>query len=268
MLPLSIPSSNVVKDTAKTIMKKRPLASVIICLFLVAVFFANEFIFSGMLAIVFGKRVLLKIAVAILLFITIFWPVFMGAIRYFWVAVEQKECGIDEVFYYFSSFLRYKKAVKTVTLLLLKVFLIGVVALIPCMVSSLFEHSWIYNTLKSDVPLWSANLQLITDFLKIAGIAVTFWLSLKFYLVPIVAVMDENLALMDAIHISEMISKQSLSAFSGLIISFLGWFLLSLLGIPIVYTLPYFLISYVVHCRFAIVNYNLNLEQVSGWQNE
>jgi uncharacterized membrane protein len=60
-----------------------------------------------------------------------------------------------------------------------------------------------------------------------------------------------------------MISKHSSGAFASLILSFFGWFLLSLFGIPLVYTLPYFLISYVVHCRFAIVNYNLNLEQVS-----
>ena len=76
--------------------------------------------------------------------------------------------------------------------------------------------------------------------------------------------MDESLYLMEAMHISEMISKQSISAFASLVVSFIGWFLLSLLGLPLVYTLPFFLISYVVHSRFAIVNYNLNLQRVSG----
>ena len=268
MLPLSIPSSSVVKDTAKTIMKRSPASTVIVCLFLLATFFTTQILLSGMLELLFSESIILKILTRLLLFITVFWPVFMGTIRYFWVLTEQKEYEINAVFYYFSSLIRYKRALKTVVLLVLRVFLIGFICLIPCMISSLFEHSWIYTTLNSDVPLWSANLQLITDFLKIAGIILTICISLKYYLVPIVAVMDENLYLMETVHISEMISKQSLSAFANLIVSFFGWFLLSLLGIPIVYTLPYFLICYVVHCRYAIVNYNLNLERVSRWQNE
>ncbi len=263
MLPFSIPTSSVVKNTAKTIMKRSPVSSVIICLFLLVAFFLTQLVFTGMLSLLLGKSLLLKTVAFLLLFIAIFSPIFMGTIRYFWVLTEQKEYSLEAVFYFFSSLSRYKRAVKTAVLVLLRVFLIGFLCLIPCMISSLLEHSWIYTTLNSEVPLWSANLQLITDFLKIAGIIVTVCLSLKYYLVPIVAVMDESLYLMEAIHISEMISKQSLSAFAGLIVSFFGWFLLSLLGIPLIYTLPYFLISYVVHSRFAIVNYNLNLEQVS-----
>ena len=263
MLPFSIPTSSVVKNTAKTIMKRNPLSSVIICLFLLVTFFVTQLLFTGILSQLLGKSIFLKIGAFFLLVITVFWPVFMGTIRYFWVLTEQKEYFLEAVFYYFSSMKRYKRAVKTAGLLLLRVFLIGFISLIPCLISSLFEHSWIYTTLNSDVPLWSANLQLITDFLKLAGIIVTVCLSLKYYLVPIVAVMDENLYLMETIHISEMISKHSLGAFASLMWSFTGWFLLSLLGIPLVYTLPYFLICYVVHSRFAIVNYNLNLEQVS-----
>lgn len=263
MLPFSIPTSNVVKNTAKTIIKRNPVSIMVMSLLLLVVFFITQLLFAGILSPIFSESRIIKVIILFLLFASVFWPIFMGALRCFWVLTEQQEFDIGSVFYYFSSFNRYKRAVKTVMLLALRVFLIGFICLIPCLISSLFEHSWIYTTLNSDVPLWSVNLQLITDFLKIAGIILTVCISFKYYLTPIVAVMDESLYLMETIHISKMISKHSSGAFASLILSFFGWFLLSLFGIPLVYTLPYFLISYVVHCRFAIVNYNLNLEQVS-----
>lgn len=262
MLPLEIPSSNVVKNTAKTIMKRSPSSTVIICIFLFVTFFVTQILFTGMLELLFSENPLLRTIVSLIIFTTVFWPIFMGTIRHFWILTEQKEYDIETVFYFFSSFSRYKRAVKTVILIAMRVFLIGFICLLPCLISSLFEHSWIYTTFNSDVPLWSSNLQLITDFLKLTGITLTICISLRYYLVPVVAVMDDSLYLMETIHISQMISKHSLGAFASLILSFFGWFLLSLLGIPIVYVLPYFLISYVVHCRFAIVNYNLNLERV------
>ena len=262
MLPFPIPTSNVVKNTAKTIIKRNPVFIMMNGLFLLAVFFLTQILFTGILSQLFEKSILLKILAFLLLNIMVFWPVCMGALRSYWVLTEQNEHSLESVFYYFSNITRYKRAVKTIALLLLKVFLTGVICLIPCFISSLLGNSWIYTALNSDVPLWTANLQLITDFLKISGIIVTVGISLKNYLVPIVAIMDESLYLMETIHISEMISKHSLGSFASLIVSFLGWFFFSLLGIPLIYALPYFLISYVVHCRFAIVNYNLNLEQV------
>ena len=264
MLPLSIPTKDVVKNTAKTIMKRSPMATAVISLVILAVFFLTQFLFTGTFALVFNKMVILQIIFGVLLFTCIFWPVLMGAIRFFWVFTEHKTNKIEAIFYYFSNFKVYSRAVKAVILLGLKIFLIAFLSFIPCFISSLLEGSWVYNTFDFNVPLWSANLRLITDFLKFAGTALTVFLSLKYYLYPVVAVMDESLYLMEAMHISEMISKQSISAFASLVVSFIGWFLLSLLGLPLVYTLPFFLISYVVHSRFAIVNYNLNLQRVSG----
>ena len=264
MLPLSIPTNAVVKNTAKTIMKRSPIATAIISLIILAVFFLTQLIFTGMLNPLFSKAVILQIISYTLLFVCLFWPVFMGAIRFFWVFTEHKTNKIEAIFYYFSNFKVYKRAIKTIILLGTKIFLIAFLTLIPCFISHLLEGSWIYNALDFTVPLWTANLKLITDFLKFAGITLTVFLSLKYYLYPVVVVMDEDLYLMEAMHISEMISKQSISSFASLVVSFLGWFFFSLLGLPLVYTLPFFLISYVVHCRFAIVNYNLNLQRVSG----
>lgn len=264
MLPLSIPTNAVVKNTAKTIMKRSPVATTIISLIILAVFFLTQLLFTGMLSWIFNESIILQITFCVVFFVGLFWPVFMGAIRFFWVFTEHKTSKIEAIFYYFSNFRVYLRAVKTVVLLGVKIFLISFLALIPYFISHLLQGTWIYNTFDFNVPLWSANLKLITDFLKFAGIALSALLSLKYYLYPVVVVMDERLYLMEAMHISEMISKQSVSAFASLVVSFLGWLFFSLLGLPLVYTLPYFLISYVVHCRFAIVNYNLNLQRVSG----
>ncbi len=44
--------------------------------------------------------------------------------------------------------------------------------------------------------------------------------------------------------------------FIYLFFSFAGWILLSLIFIPLVFTMPYFIAGVCVHTRFAIAEYN------------
>ena len=83
---------------------------------------------------------------------------------------------------------------------------------------------------------------------------------------------EEELLLLEAVHISSMVSKKSLVSFISLIFSLILWIALSVFLIPAVYTLPFVFVCYVVHCRFAITNYNLLIENfendMSGYYYE
>ena len=78
--------------------------------------------------------------------------------------------------------------------------------------------------------------------------------------------------LLEAIHLSTMVAKRTLSNFLSLIVSLLPWIILTLLIIPAVYTLPTVIVCYVVHCRFAINNYNILIDNfendMSGYHYE
>ena len=60
---------------------------------------------------------------------------------------------------------------------------------------------------------------------------------------------------------STVISKKSGIDFVYLLFSFLGWMFLSLLVIPLIFTLPYMITSYAVHVRFAVAEYNRYIEE-------
>jgi hypothetical protein len=122
------------------------------------------------------------------------------------------------------------------------------------------SNAWIYQFLGTEIPIWVAGLALVEAFLQVAGTFVALIVVAKYYLVPVIAVMDENLLVLEAVHMSVMVSRRSLGAAAGLFCSLIGWVLLSTFVIPLIYTAPLFLGCYVVHGRYALVNYNLSLD--------
>ena len=81
-------------------------------------------------------------------------------------------------------------------------------------------------------------------------------IMLKYYLAPFLFVADEDMDVMEAIHKSTVLTRATAVDFLILVLSFLGWILLSVLVMPLIFTLPYMVMSYVVHSRFAVANYN------------
>jgi uncharacterized membrane protein YccF (DUF307 family) len=69
----------------------------------------------------------------------------------------------------------------------------------------------------------------------------------------------------EAIHKSTLLSRATSIDFLGLLLSFFGWILLSVTVIPLIFTLPYFLTSYMVHSRFAVANYNKVVSKMSSY---
>ena len=87
---------------------------------------------------------------------------------------------------------------------------------------------------------------------------------LRFYIAPILFVADENMDVSETLHMSTVISRKSSLDFIYLISSFIGWILISVLVIPLIFTLPYILTSYAVHVRFAIAEYNKHIGNLNN----
>jgi len=134
---------------------------------------------------------------------------------------------------------------------------------IPFFIVKALSHSFLYELIGLSVPFWAANLTSVTVILRLISNIALIFIMLKFYLAPMLFVADDNMESVEAVHMSSTISKKSYVDFIYLGFSFFGWILLSGLVIPMIFTLPYIALSYLIHSRFVISEYNTHIEQTS-----
>ena len=113
------------------------------------------------------------------------------------------------------------------------------------------------------IPIWTTNLSFFISFLKFFTVTATVFAMLKYYLAPMLAVADENMEIAEALHLSTIISKKTLLDFIFLLFGFWGWLLISVLVIPLIYSIPYFILSYLIHCSFAVQNFNSEIAKLN-----
>lgn len=260
MLPLKIPTSRVVKSTVRSAFQGRIIPVSLAALTVVFSYYV-AYLLAGALTVPSGTYgEIISVVSLLLMFCFILGPVTLGAVRYFWRLTDGADEGPVAVFYYFSSLYRYKRAIKVLLIPLFRCAGVFIICLLPYGVISVLSNAWIYQFLGTEIPIWVAGLALVEAFLQVAGTFVALIVVAKYYLVPVIAVMDENLLVLEAVHMSVMVSRRSLGAAAGLFCSLIGWVLLSTFVIPLIYTAPLFLGCYVVHGRYALVNYNLSLD--------
>lgn len=260
MFESKIPSSNVVKNTVKTAFSGKMISAIFAALSAVFASYILYFFTMGFFFVLGEDATVIVNVIAVLASVFILAPLFLGVVRFFWRITSDFDEGPAEVFYYFSSAARYKRAIKLVLVLLFRGGCMVLVCLLPFIVVNIISNTWIYQFLGTEIPLWAAGLELLKEFLKFSGIFLSFVFLLKYYLVPAVVVMDDDMLLFEAVHISVMVSRKSLGSFLSLTASLFGWILLSFLGLPLIYTAPLFFGCYAVHSRYALVNYNLSLD--------
>lgn len=246
-------SSNIVKKTAKSALKGNYLKSVML---------SAEFVFAALIvyiALALLSFVFSEWAVNILLILFslfIMAPAALGLIRAFWRIMWDSEDKAEIIFYYFSSKKLYKKALKLIFNLAFKFLWIGLLLLIPSIITDTLSSVKVYDLFGLSAPAFASNLWVLSAFLRASAFIILIAIMLKYYLAPFLFVADEDMDVMEAIHKSTVLTRATAVDFLILVLSFLGWILLSVLVIPLIFTLPYMVMSYVVHSRFAVANYN------------
>ena len=260
MLQLKIPDSYVVKNTVNATLKDRRISAgiagslpYVTCLVLLSVY--------EVVALLLSREKLILTAVFLVVGVFLFLPAFLGVLRWFWRMAEGLDDPVSEIFYYFKGFFLYKRAVKCILFLTFKCAVGLFVCLLPFFIVNILSNAWIYQFLGTEIPLWVAGLAVVEAFLRLVGIIIGILVISRYYLFPALVVMDDNTLLLEAMHSSVVVSKRSVSYFLSLIISMLGWIILSVFMIPIFYTAPLFFTAYVVHARYAIANHNQNIDK-------
>jgi hypothetical protein len=260
MFPLKMPTAGVVKSTVKAALKGKRVAATFAAFMPVCIGLLLYSLCSGLSLMLGGNFEWIALLVLVVLTIFILSPALLGTIRWFWRVTDGAEDQPREIFYYFSSLFLYKRALKCGLLFIFKCFTAFFTCLLPYFITFILTEAWVYQFLGAEMPLWVAGLALVRSFLQVVGAFAGFAVISRYYLFPAITVMDDDILLLEALHISVMVSHRSVAALLGVVVSLLGWILLSFLVAPLIYTAPLFFAAYAVHSRYALVNYNLNLD--------
>ena len=252
--------SPIIKSTAKQTLRKNFLKSVAVASVMIFTFFIITFI-GSIVSVISTSAGYLVVSVLIFLCLS---PLFLGALVYFRRLIWDQDDSVLVIFQYFSNKAEYKRALYFSFIIGIKLVFVAVVLYLPCLVVWILSNEQIYSFFDMSLPIWSSNLWALNSFLAfVASLALVF-VMLKYYLAPFVFVSNDSIDPAEAVNMSTIISKRTGADFFGLVLSFAGWIVLSFLVAPLVFTLPYFIASYCVHCRFAVTAYNRDVDRFNS----
>ncbi len=249
-----------IKLISKSVLKDNYISCAIVTVIIMSSFFVCSNI-TAVLALALGE--VAAVIINLLICFLILAPLCIGAIRYFWRLC----CGVRDnpvcVFYYFSSKKVYLKTLRFTVMLCARILAFLFVFSIPVFIAKMISGTWLYTALDLAIPIWTVNFSDVTNFLIYIAVALTLFSSIKFYLAPMLFVADENLDVSEVLHFSAVISKRTYFDYLFFGFGFLGWILLSLLVIPMVFTLPYILIAYLVYSSYAVSAFNEKISKIN-----
>ena len=254
-----MPGNAAVKSTARVIMKKL-WPQLIACTFLImACFFVGIYALSAFGLLLGDNAVFASLPFLVLYILFVAAPFVYGALRFVWRAGDDSGDDVGLVFYYFASAKRYFKSVRFTVGFLLRIALMLFLAHLPQNVVkvALYAASGFLNE------QMRLQFSFVVSLLGLLGLVLFVILSTRYYIAPLLFVGCDHLENAEVIHMSKLISRKTAGAYIVLVLGMIGWMLLSLLGITLIYTAPYFLAAYTVHCRYAVYHYN-HLAKISG----
>lgn len=192
----------------------------------------------------------------ILLWQSVFAPLFFGILRWFWFTDEKSVLPFEEIFCYFSGIRAYLKAISLSFRIFLRVISILLICMLPAFIVVAASSPTTYDILGSQMPSWATYVWLLGNVLTVLGIIVSFILLLKYIAAPIIMINDNNVSPQEALHLSAVLTRGFAGKSISVIFSLLGWMLLSVLVIPMFYTVPYIFSTYCVYTRSLITIYN------------
>lgn len=253
--------SPVVKSVAKDALKRDFLKSVVVCCVLIFMFFVV--MLTSSLVSIFTGNIGYIITICILL-LTVVAPLLLGVLYYFRRLVFGQSDSALIIFRYFSTLSEYKRALQFLFLITVRVASIALVLYFPCIIVNVLSSEKIYAFFDVSLPLWASNLWALNAFLSLIASLGLVFITLKYYLSAFIFISNDDIDPAEAVNMSTIISKRTGADFFGLVMSFAAWILLSILVAPLVFTLPYFIASYCVHCRFAITMYNRDVDKFNA----
>lgn len=256
-----MPTSNFLKQNAKNNLKGKWSEAFAITGVLLALYYINVIVDEvalNILSFLVSEIWVTFIIIGITLLFgqLLIAPLLYGILRWFWFSTEQNRVSLNEIFCYFSSLKMYLKAFSLSFRIFLRVIFVLLICFLPAFIVILISSPTTYEVIGSSMPYWATYVWLLGNVLSVFGVIMSVIMLLRYFAAPILMINDNQITPQEALHLSIIISKTSNGQTFYFICSFIGWFLLSLLLIPLFFTVPYFFSSYCEYCRYLIRNYN------------
>ncbi len=247
-----MPGNGAVKHTAKVFLSKNWPSLIAVSFLSLAAMFIGLYAEAALFALTGLSAAWLTTLFIIVYNWFLLFPLILGVLRFAWRVVSENEPKLDAVFYYFSSASAFFSSLKFSLGLTVRIVFCAIIAFFPAIAT---EVSIAYF---GDFANGSAQMHLmfLSTVLAICGIALFVVLSSRYYIAPFLFAGTNKLGTEEIFHLSKIISRHTAGSFIVLIIGMLGWIILSAFGITLVYTMPYMLLAYTVHCRYAVYFHN------------
>lgn len=253
--------SPVVKATAKTALSGKWLQAIVVCT--VVIFVAFVGVLTASAISIFGDLLGYIIFFALFLIFALL-PLALGTVCWFRRLLWGETDSALLIFKYFASLDEYKRVLHFISILTVKIISAALVFFLPSIIVWALSSEWFYNLFDLSFPVWTSSLWTLNSFLAIFAILALVFFALRYYLSAFLFVSNDNLHPAEAVNMSCIISKRTGADFWGLVLSFSGWIILSLFVAPLIFTLPYFIAAYCVHCRFAVSAYNRDVDKFNS----
>lgn len=250
--------SPIIKKTAKTALSGHWLTAIAVSMVLVFTFIIGE-LTASLISVWAGIVGFIVFWVLFLIFALA--PMVLGVICWFRHLLWGHSESVLLIFKYFANKTEYKRALHLILILTVKLIGAAIILFFPCIVVWVLSSEWFYALFDLHLPVWTSSLWTLNSFLAIIAAFVLVFVTLKYYLAPFLFACDDNMHPAEAVNMSTVISKRTGADFFGLVLSFSGWILLSFFVAPLIFTMPYFVASYGVHCRYAITAYNRDVDR-------
>lgn len=256
-----IANSKTVKATVRDALRSKFLRVAVACLIPFVAGMILVILFS-LLSEALPAWVCVILAALSVLFLL--YPLIMGTVRFFVRFIKGKlEEDAGVVFYYFASPKNYGKILYLQIILTVKKLGIGLVTALPMLIAWVISGSFVYELFNIAMPIWAQSISYLIIYLQILGALVYFILTLRYYLAPFLLVVDEGMHAAEAVYMSKLISRRTTLDFIFLLLSHILYILLSFLLLPAIFTLPYLVGAYVVHCDSAVEQYNNTVKKLT-----
>jgi hypothetical protein len=187
-------------------------------------------------------------------------PLTLGVIRTLCQEVFGDGGEIINVFYYFSSFNLYKRAIWFIAVWVFKVGIAIVICLAPAISISVVTDMSVQSFIGFSLPIWLSGLHVLGSLFTVLGLIVAFFWCIRYFAAPFLFVGDEEGLIMGTFYKATRLSKMGYIEFLSLIASFIPWFVLGAFCFFLPYVLPYFLTSAIALCRFTVYGYNKKIK--------
>ena len=195
--------SPVVKKVAKDALKKDYVKSMVVSCILIFAFFI--IMLTSSLISVFAGEVGYYVSFGFMLYLGLA-PLALGALCFFRRLTFEQNDSVLIIFRYFSSADEYKRAVYLISILTVKLFSVGFVLFLPCIIVYILSSEKLYKLLGVALPHWTSNLWTLNSFLVIIALLGLVFIMLKYYLSALIFVSSDDIDPAEAVNMSTIIS--------------------------------------------------------------